>query len=77
MKQEDMLKEILKQLAFVTGKLESIDNQDNQEINNFMSIQTKLFREMVHKMNGVGIFFVSNSRYKKKFSKKQKKQMDG
>ena len=31
MKQEDMLKEMLKQLAFVTGKLESIDNQDNQE----------------------------------------------
>ena len=71
-----MLKEMLKQLAFVTGKLESI-KKDNQEINNFMSIQTKLFREMAHKMNRVGVFFVSNSRYKNKFSKKQKKQMDG
>ena len=34
-----MLKEMLKQLAFVTGKLDSI-KKDHQEINNFMSIQS-------------------------------------
>ena len=50
-----MLKEMLKQIVLTTGKLESI-KKDNQEINNFMSIQTKLFREMAHKMNGVGVF---------------------
>ena len=71
-----MLKEMLKQIAFITGKLESI-KKDNQEINTLMSIQIKLFREMAHRMNGVGVFFISNSRYKNKFSKKQKKQMDG
>ena len=50
-----MLKEMLKQIAFITGQLESI-KKDNQEINNFMSMQTKLFRERAHKMNGVGVF---------------------
>ena len=71
-----MLKEMLKQIAFITGKLESI-KKDNQEIKNFMSMQTKLFCEMAHKMNGLGVCFVSNSRYKNNFRKKQKKQMDG
>ena len=46
---------MLEQIVFITGKLESI-KKDNQEINNFMSMQTKLFREMAHKMNGVGVF---------------------
>ena len=51
-----MLKEMLKQIAFITGKLESI-KKDNQEINTLMSIQIKLFCEMAHRMNGVGSFF--------------------
>ena len=71
-----MLKEMVKQLAFVTGKLESI-KKDNQVINNVMSIQTKLFREMVHKMNGVGIFLSQIVDIKKSLAKiKRNKWMD-
>ena len=76
MKQEDLLKEMLKQLAFVTGNLESI-KKDNQEINNFISIQTKLFREMAHKINGVGIILSQIVDIKKSSAKnKRNKWMD-
>ena len=40
-----MLKEMLKQIALI--------KKDHQEI---MSIQTKLFSEMCHKLNNVGVF---------------------
>ena len=45
MKQEDMLKEMLKRIALI--------KKDHREI---MSIQTKLFSEMCHKLNNVGVF---------------------
>ena len=71
-----MLKEMLKQLPFVTGKLDSI-KKDHQEINNFMSIQTKLFREMCHKLNGVGVFLSQIVDIKKSSAKnKRSKWMD-
>ena len=71
MDNEQKFKEIFKQSSFLTGKLDSIKN-DNHEINNFMSIQTKLFREMCNKMNGVGVFLSQIVDLKKSFAKKKR-----
>ena len=71
MDHEQMLKEMLKQIVFITGKLESI-KKDNQEINNFMSIQTKLFCKMAHKMNGVGVFLLQIVDIKKSSAKNKR-----
>ena len=65
------MNKIKKELMKLTGKLDSIKN-DNHEINNFMSIQMKLFREMCNKMNGVRVFLSQIVDLKKSSAKKKR-----